>query len=189
MFHTIWRRQAVWLARISWLLLFSMFSACKGATSQATSQPQVVAPTIIVTQVVEYVVATLPPSTSTPVPSPTSAPVHSTTWDPFSAPVYYPVVGCVASRLHIGDVAFVAQVDRPAFLYYYKEIAGDPGVRQLQTGEHLEITKGPWCSDGSLVWQVRAGDKHQYFAVEGDGEIYWLLPLAPFVPSPTPKTK
>ncbi|MBN2548019.1 MAG: hypothetical protein JXB15_02590 [Anaerolineales bacterium] len=168
------------------LILVLLSSACGGGEAVTTEPAQVVAPVVVVTEVVIQVVATSPPPTATPQPTPTPYPTAPAAWDPISAPIYYPQVGCVASRLHILDVAFVASVSTPVRLYRSKDVFEDPGVRELALGELVTILDGPWCNMDWIIWKVEASDGEKYFVPEGNGEIYWLLPLNPFVPSATP---
>ena len=69
--------------------------------------------TLVVTQVITEVA---PPTqqiqvTNTPEntiePTATLWPTLAGTYDPYSMPIWYPIEGCPASRLHIGDRATV----------------------------------------------------------------------------------
>jgi hypothetical protein len=161
-------------------LSFVLFiPACLSFAPRTTQAVQVVYPTIVITQYITQVVAT---PTITPPPPPTSASnqtpsVVNVGWDPFTVQIYYPIAGCVASRLHVGDVAFVAYegVD----LLQSKDIGFSPIFRTLVSGEMVDVNKGPWCSSGSLIWKVTTAEKEDGFAAEGNGEIYWLLPMPP----------
>jgi hypothetical protein len=161
------------------LSLFLFVPACLSVAPQATQSVQVVYPTIVITQYVTQVVAT---PTITPIPPPTSAVKQApstvnTGWDPFTVQIYYPLVGCVASRLHEGDVAFVANAG--VDLYNTKDTGYSPTYRKLLPGEMVDITKGPWCTNGALVWKVGTADGLAGFVPEGDGNTYWLLPMPP----------
>jgi hypothetical protein len=161
-------------------LSFVLFvPACLSLAPRSTQAVQVVYPTIVITQYITQVVAT---PTITPPPPPTSISnqtpsVVNVGWDPFTVQIYYPIVGCVASRLHEGDVAFVA--NEGVDLLQSKDIGFSPIYRTLVTGEMVDITKGPWCSSGTLIWKVTTAEGEDGFAAEGDGEIYWLLPMPP----------
>jgi hypothetical protein len=161
------------------LSLFLFVPACLSVAPRSTQAVQVVYPTVVITQYITQVVAT---PTITPTPLPTSASkqapaVVQVGWDPFTVAIYYPIPGCVASRLHEGDVAFVANggVD----LLQSKDIGYSPVTRTLAAGEMVDIKKGPWCSSGSLIWKVATADGEEGFAAEGNGEIYGLLPMPP----------
>ena len=69
-------------------------------------------PTKIITQVITQIV--VPPTPALPLVTPaTPEPIEiipTPTWDPLSAPIYYPLEDCVASRLYIGDTAIVSLV-------------------------------------------------------------------------------
>jgi hypothetical protein len=159
------------------LVLF--IPACLSVAPRSTQSVQVVYPTVLITQYITQVVAT---PTITPPPPPTLAAnqtpsVVNVGWDPFTVEIYYPVIGCVASRIHEGDIAFVANgsVD----LLQSKDIGYSPVYRTLEPGEMVDITKGPWCSNGSLIWKVATAEGEVGFVPEGNGETYWLLPMPP----------
>jgi hypothetical protein len=161
------------------VLTMSLFvPACMAIQPQATQPVQVVYPTIVITQYVTQVVAT---TTITPTPLPTSPnqtpSVVNVGWDPYTVAIYYPIVGCVASRLHEKDVAFIANAG--VDLYVSKDIVYSPSIRKLAPGEMVDITKGPWCSNGTLIWKVTTSDGAEGFAPEGNGETYWMLPMPP----------
>ena len=161
------------------LSLFLFVPGCLSITPRATQAVQVVYPTIVITQYVTQVVAT---PTITPTPLPKSASIQTPSvvnvgWDPFTVEIYYPIQGCVASRLHEGDVAFVANygVD----LLQSKDIGYSPVTRVLAPGEMVDITNGPWCSHGNLIWKIATAENEDGFAAEGNGEDYYLLPMPP----------
>ncbi len=127
-----------WLAFIAAILAFVfVFSACSSAESQNSGQVQVVYPTVYITQFVTQVVTTreapaehpAPAVVNTPVPA--SAANISTGFDPFAVPIYYPLMGCAASRLHVGDVASIQYSAKNIGLYHYKSLAFEPDLRYL----------------------------------------------------------
>ena len=161
------------------LSLFLFVPACLTIAPRATPAVQVVYPTVVITQYVTQVVAT---PTITPIPPPTSVSnqtpaVINAGWDPYTVAIYYPIVGCVASRLHEGDVAFVA--NEGLEMFQTKDILYAPAYRTLSPGELVDIEKGPWCSDGNLIWKVSDADGQEGFLPEGNGSMYWLLPMPP----------
>ena len=161
------------------LSLFLFVPACLSIAPQATQAVQVVYPTVVITQYITQVVAT---PTITPTPLPTSASIQTPSvvnvgWDPFTVEIYYPIPGCVASRLHEGDVAFVA--NNGVDLLQSKDIGYSPVTRVLAAGEMVDITKGPWCSGGNLIWKIATAENEEGFAAEGNGENYYLLPMPP----------
>jgi hypothetical protein len=161
------------------LSFFLFVPACLSVVPRATQAVQVVYPTVLITQYVTQVVAT-PTITPTPLPTSASNPqpaAVNTGWDPFTVEIYYPIVGCVASRLHEGDVAFVA--NQGVDLYNSKDTGYSPVYRKLAAGEMVDIIKGPWCSAGAVIWKVGTADGLEGFVPEGDGETYWLLPMPP----------
>ncbi len=167
------------------LIGFGFFAAaCVGGGAPPPANQA--APTYFVTQYVTQIVATVP--TSTPEPEPTSTPWPTPTleWDPFAVPVSFPLVGCPGSRLQVGGMAFVAMTDSVAYLYSTYDTDDDPGMRKLVNGEKMYIMDGAWCStQRKVMWQVyMLSDQRIGFVAEGDGNIYWLLPLSPKEPTP-----
>lgn len=182
MFITDKKRPLYLVITISVLLIATACGADMRAASQGAAQEvQSSAPTVIIQQLVTQVVATSVPVEATPVP-PTVAPVQvvNTGWDPLSAPIYYPMMGCVASRLYVGDRAFAAYGADRNGLHYSEDIGDAPIFRHMVPGEIMEIIDGPYCERGAVVWKVFAlADEQVGFVAEGDGGTYWLLPLPP----------
>jgi hypothetical protein len=168
------------------LVLFS--AACTGSGETATAAVQTAEPTVWLTTFVTQIVATVPSPTPTLIPTPTIPPTIPPAWDPWALPIYFPIIDCVASRLHKGDMAFVAGIGQHSRLFATKQIFDDPGRRELQMGETLQIIGGASCSGGWLVWEAyMVADRKRGFVVEGNGDVYWLLPLSPTVPTPKKK--
>lgn len=179
-------RQKIGNSLLFGLVTLSLLLASACAGEPQTIEQTEVAPVVYVTQYITQVVATSPPATLTPVPTftPVSPPAFSG-WDPLAQPIYYPLIGCHASRLHVGDRAFVAYVSGVAGLYRGKNIYYDPLIRKPVPGEIIEIIDGPWCRQNVLIWQVKVlADETEAFMPEGDGKEYWLLPMQPFTPTP-----
>jgi hypothetical protein len=130
---------------------------------------------LVVTQVVATPLPTLPvpPASATPLPVPTKFDPNN----PINAPIYYPIPGCPASRLHVGDRAFVALTGEKIRIYSTENVLFDPGFRSLVLDEVLQIEDGPACPNEWLIWYVEAEeDGIEGWVPEGDGETYWLLP-------------
>jgi len=163
------------------VLVFAV-SACAVEEPQTDPAAQNVQPVVLITNVVTQVVAT---PTITPVPPPEEKtipvvnPVASGGWDPFSVDIYYPLQGCSASRLHPKDVAFVGGGVGVIGIHYSRDIGYAPIYRHLNAGEVIDIVDGPWCENGTLVWKIATADKYIGYAPEGDGSVYWLLPMPP----------
>jgi hypothetical protein len=169
------------ILRVSRLLLVVIslqlvLAACgTSPRAEATATPQV----IYVTQVVTQIIPPTPvPPTATPPPTETPLP-PTPTFDPLSAPIYYPLADCVASRLHVGDRAMVSLQGGPNGIRYGRDLAEGTVIAEAQPGAILEIVNGPYCSRGWLVWFVRTSDGVEGFTPEGNGSEYWLLPTAP----------
>lgn len=172
-------KRKILLFTVAVIVLSLIVPACVSITPPSTEAVKIVYPTVVITQYITQIVAT-PTITPTPppyVPDLTPSAVVNIGWDPYMVEIYYPIVNCVASRLHEGDVAFVAQSG--VGLSVSKDLAYSPLVRKLAAGEMLDITKGPWCSSGSLIWKVQTSEGEDGFVPEGDGELYWLLPMPP----------
>jgi hypothetical protein len=140
------------------------------------------APTMVVTQVItEVIVPTTvapPPPTLAP-PEPTE-PAATPTWDPLSAPIYYPLEDCVASRLHLHDKAMVSLVGGANAIRTSVDLRSDNNIQTYaEPGEILTIISGPVCSDGFIMWFVETVDGFRGFTPEGDGNEYWLWPVGP----------
>jgi hypothetical protein len=163
-----------------WFGLSILLSGCIQIVAP-TPEATATAPVIIVTQVITEIIPPTPvPVTPTAVKTNTPVPPSPTpTWDPLSAPIYYPLDDCVASRLHVGDMAQVSLSGGPNGIRYGRDLYYDTIVGYAQPGSLLEITNGPWCSRGWLVWLVRTQDGVVGYTPEGNGSEYWLFPTAP----------
>ncbi len=174
------KRLSLWIGIL--LVLTLVVSACAVEEPQTDQAAQSANPLVLVTNIVVQIVAT---PTVTPVPPPeeeTIPVVNSISnggWDPFAVPIYYPLRGCAASRLHPKDVAFVGGGAGVIGIHYSSEIGYAPIFRHLQPGEVIDIVAGPWCENGTVVWKVATSDKYVGYTPEGDGSTYWLLPMPP----------
>jgi hypothetical protein len=166
---------------IIFVSLAFLVAACTSEMQAATQEVQVSVPTVIVQQYVTQVVATAAAPAPTAVPAkPTAQVINTTGYDPLSEPIYYPIMGCVASRLHVGDRAFVAYGAGTNGIHYSEDIGDAPIFRRLYPGEIMEVIDGPYCERDSVVWKVFALiDEQVGFVGEGNGDYYWLLPLPP----------
>jgi hypothetical protein len=163
------------------LVLLSLQLALMACLSTPSAGPTATPAVVYVTQVITQIIPPTPiPVTPTLAPTETSVPPSPTpTFDALAAPIYYPIAGCVASRLHVGDQAMVSLVGGPNGIRYGRDLAEDSVFAYAQPGQILEIVNGPWCSRGWIVWFVRTGDGVEGFTPEGDGNEYWLLPVGP----------
>ena len=173
---------------LGFLYLALFVSACVVSGGPPAPSTQA-GPTYFLTQYVTQIVATAPTSTLQPTSTSTPWPTPTLEWDPFAAPVTFPRVGCAGSRLSVGAMAFVAWVDARTRLYSTADTLDDPGMRNLVVGEKLQVIDGPSCAyvnnNRQLMWKVyMLADKLTGFAMEGDGNTYWILPLSPKEPTP-----
>jgi hypothetical protein len=157
-------------------LLFAI-TACSIGATQAPPTPTA-PPEVIVTEVItQVVVATTAAPSPTPNYTPTTALTVTPTWDPYSAPIWYPLKDCVASRLHVGDKAMVTYGGTANGIRYGRDIHYDTIAGYAQPGQIIDIIDGPWCSQGWMVWMVKTADGLSGYTPEGDGNSYWLLPV------------
>jgi hypothetical protein len=167
----------IFLVSLTLFAMLLILSGCAG--SPATTLPPS-NPTVIIVQYITQVVATVTPAPPLPATSaPTSKPVASGGFDPYSVKPYYPIRDCaMASRLHVGDVAFVASGADSTNLHVSRNVGFAPVVRRLTPGELLYVTEDPTCNRNGLVWGVVAdADFAKGFVLEGNGETYWILPF------------
>jgi hypothetical protein len=162
------------------LILASLVFLLTACFPLRTPTPVATPAVIIVTQVVTQVITPTPlPTTAVPPTATKVVPTATPTYDPLSAPIYYPLKDCVASRLHIGDKAKVSLGGGPNGIRYGLDLHQDAIAGYAQPGAILEITNGPYCSNGWIVWMVRTVDGLAGFTPEGNGNEYWLFPVGP----------
>jgi len=172
------------------MIIVILLWGCIGVSEQNTETEQRHYPTVFITPLVTQIIATRSASTATPEEELTSTPIADTSWNPLKVAAYYPIRGCVASRLHIGDAAFVAYNGGKMGVYPSKDIEYSPLVRTTQPGEAFMIVEGPWCVQNTLIWKVNTTNEEdsvgigspmvneiENYVPEGNGEQYWLLPL------------
>lgn len=130
----------------------------------------------------------IPISNSTPRPTETSAPVvvqqpvaTRTTKSTSTPQVYSPLSRCAASRLHVGDSAYVNyETGRIGMRSEPVATIGDKLVRKLEEGEILHIIDGPKCDLGWIFWKVRTVYSETGWIPEGDGSEFWVVPIATY---------
>jgi hypothetical protein len=178
-----------------------LLSACIGTTQQNSQPEQRNYPTVFITPLVTQIIATRSAPTPTPQEESTPTQIIAASYDPLKVKAYYPITGCVASRLRVGDSAFVAYNGGQMGVYTSKDITFAPLLRNAETGESFLITDGPWCDEKTIVWKVRTMNEEdsvedaggwaweiENYVPEGNGDQYWLLPLEsnPGIPTPKP---
>jgi hypothetical protein len=164
-------------------LLLSLLACRIEAPSIVLDESPTPVPTKIVTQVItQIVIPTVAAPQNPPQTQATDAPVVAATptWDPLSAPIYFPLKDCVASRLYIGDRAMVSLVGGANAIRTSTDLRTDTNiVGYAEPGEVVTILTGPECSDGFIIWFVETLDGLRGFTPEGDGNEYWLWPVGP----------
>lgn len=82
-------------------------------------------------------------------------------------------------------MAFVGYLDGTLRISLTNQVFADPGIRDLVMGEYLHITSEPICEQNHVIWQVRAvSDNTIGYVTEGNGDVYWLFPASPAIPTP-----
>ena len=141
-------------------VLFILSVACSFSVFSEPTETPVPPVTQVITQVITEVV---PPTqevvtTNTPeltqTPTATIWPTLAGTYDPYSMPIWYPIEGCPASRLHIGDRAYVTYGGGPNAIRFGADIHYDTAVGYAQEGEGMVIVDGPWCYYNWIVTNI-----------------------------------
>jgi hypothetical protein len=160
------------------LFLFSMACRVEAPRIVLEDSPTPPPPPVITLIVTEMITST-PQPTSTPIPTSTPEKTPTPTYDPLSAPIYYPLEGCAASRLYVGDQAMVSLVGGANAIRQSSDMHTGIIDYYAQPGEILKIVGGPECSYGWIVWLVETPSGFRGFTPEGDGNTYWLFPVRP----------
>ncbi len=167
------------------LVLLIVFSSCAQSPDIEAQFKEPTEQVVVITQIAtQIIILTNPPATATPVPTatPSTEYVSSGGFDPFSAEIYYPLTGCSASRLHVGDTAYIAYAGGLVGLYKNKGLGFEPNLRYPDVGLEAEIVDGPFCNDGWIYWAVAipnsdANNAETGWYPEGNGSEYFMLPL------------
>ena len=164
------------------LLILSLFLfmtiAC--VTTAPAAPTQEIPKTILVTQLVTQVVITpTPEPTETPIPTftPLPSPTATATFNPYAVPIYYPLKDCVASRLHIGDIAMVSPGGTANGIRYGLDLSETNIIEYAQPGTLLEIIGGPYCYDYTVFWTVELEDGEKGWIAEEQQKTRYLTPV------------
>jgi hypothetical protein len=95
-----------------------------------------------------------------------------------SVTVWQPCPDAPASRLKVGDIAYVNKENDAE-----QRVRKDPTTKAeiigtIRPGAAMTIIGGPTCADGWVWWNVHNADLTGWSA-EGDKDVYWLMPLYP----------
>jgi len=113
---------------------------------------------------------------NTSAPTKTSAPKKTIT-PTFEA--YRPISNCAASRLHVGDSAYIDfNEGRNAIRSSPDTHPSDNKIGFAEVGEVLWLVGGPECNYGWLLWEVRTIYGVQGWTPETDGSKFFLVPIA-----------
>jgi len=120
-----------------------------------------------------------PRPTNTDVPVVVQQPTATTAANFTPTPrVYSPLSGCAASRLHVGNSAFINfETGRVGMRSEPVGKIGDTLVRKLEEGEIVHIIDGPECDLGWVFWKVRTVYSETGWIPEGDGDEFWVVPI------------
>lgn len=128
----------------------------------------------------------IPTSTPRPIDTPTPVIVQQPTATRASnftptPQVYSPLSRCAASRLHLGNSAYVNfDTGRVGMRSDPVATIGDTLVRKLEEGEILHIIDGPKCDLGWIFWKVRTVYSEMGWIPEGDGSEFWVVPISTY---------
>ncbi len=86
-------------------------------------------------------------------------------------------LGAPDPRVKVGDVVLVTRQDERPLNVRQEPNLGDNVVTQVLPGDAMQITGGPFCSDGYLWWRVRLDNDISGWVAEGDQSMYYIEPL------------
>ncbi|MFC1996962.1 serine/threonine protein kinase [Chloroflexota bacterium] len=113
----------------------------------------------------------LPSSTASPVVIPTESIVSQL------KPTYFPLANCSASRLYVGDWAYIAFGGGRNAIRSKPDVGDKTNkIGYAEEGEVLSILGGPVCSYNWVVWDVQSSNGIRGWTPEGDESEYWLVP-------------
>ncbi len=171
---------AIFLIALLWIIIFignkvlqkGIFSSIEDTTNEETLiTEETRIPSIASTPTKQ---STIKPSTSEQELTELS-PMNFVTPTPV---IYYPLSGCAASQLHLGDSAFISYNTGSNFLR--KEPDTNPTdniIGEIESGEVIIIIDGPVCNYGWLLWKVQTTRNETGWTPETNGNEFWVLPL------------
>jgi hypothetical protein len=113
-----------------------------------------------------------PSSTPSPTKTPTHIPTNTPKPDPNS---YYPIPGCAASRLHVGDwVKLESGIDYVSLRSTPDANLGDNLIQRLTSNTRMEIIDGPECGKNLILWKIRTEDCLVGWILEADETEFWV---------------
>ena len=130
------------------------------------------------TPVIMTPVSFLPAQTYTPFPVQTSTLENSPT--PLSAtsvPTYFPLEGCSASHLHIGDQGYITLGTGYNAIRDSPDLHPHNVIGKAEEGEMVNILDGPVCYlDTWVVWKVQSAGGVVGWTPETDGKTFFIIP-------------
>lgn len=146
------------------------------SVSQTTTptQPSNPAPTKTPTITLTLFPTSIPTKMPTmfPTSSPTLIPTKTQNPDP---DVYYPIPGCAASRLHVGDsIMLESGIDYVGIRSTPDTHPSDNKIGRIEGNHIAKIIGGPECNNGWILWEVLTDDCVEGWIPEGDGNEFWV---------------
>lgn len=156
------------------LLLFTY--ACSSPTPQVVEVTRIVPTVLIVTQIVTPVATAEPTATPPPPPTPTLAPTLVPTE---AVQVYYPLADCGPSIVKPGGHVMVSYQGGKSAIRSTPDMAPAGNIiGYALPGEYLKVISGPVCNYQRLMWMVETAYGLTGWTPEGDGETWYLIPVA-----------
>jgi serine/threonine protein kinase len=127
------------------------------------------------TQVPANTTAPGPRSTATPI-----VPANTRTSAITPTPAEYkPLDNCAVSRLRVGDRAMISLTEgRNSIRTTPDTHPTNNTIGYAEPGELVDIIDGPVCNYGWVLWKVHTQKDLTGWTPEGDGKVYWLIPVS-----------
>lgn len=154
-------------------IILLITTGCATPTPVIVIVTQNVPQTVIVTQLVTVEVTPIPSLTPAPQITPTStSPVGN-----FDFYYPFPDSDCGKSIVHVGDRVYVNYGGTTNALRSTTDNRFPENVIGYAVqGEALDVTDGPECSFGLIMWKVKTSYNVYGWTAEGNGEDFWLIP-------------
>ncbi len=96
----------------------------------------------------------------------------------FERQSYYPMKDCAASRLYIGDRAYVSWIGGSNGIRSEPDThPSDNIIYRAPPGEGMKIIGGTECNYGWILWEVVTDTGQRGWTPESDGKDMWLVPV------------
>ena len=91
--------------------------------------------------------------------------------------IYFPLPGCAASRLHLGDVGIVTADGGNHIRSEPNTNPSDNIVGHADQGAYINVIGGPECNYGWMLWEVASSAGERGWIAETDGKVFWIEPF------------